>query len=144
MTFFYPSPSRRPLLVFADISSQMSGRTDADLPCVLKKPIILYIKLPVATLPGHRGRCPIKRPPAQALPSVRVSYFPRSRIQPRAHNPTLAEDGNIETQLSNLNWHENQEDVNGEELTVKKMVDFWCRFFTVYAEFFTAYEGHKR
>ena len=26
----------------------------------------------------------------------------------------------------------------------KKMVDFWCRFFTVYAEFFTVYKGHKR
>ena len=43
------------------------------------------------------------------------------------------------------------EDVNGEKLTVKKMVDFWCRFFTVYAEFFTVYaefftvyKGHKR
>ena len=28
---------------------------------------------------------------------------------------------------------------NGE-----KMVDFWCRFFTVYAELFTVYTGHKR
>ena len=24
------------------------------------------------------------------------------------------------------------------------MVDFWCRFFTVYAELFTVYKGHKR
>ena len=26
----------------------------------------------------------------------------------------------------------------------EKMVDFWCRFFTVYAEIFTVYKGHKR
>ena len=25
----------------------------------------------------------------------------------------------------------------------KKMVDFWCRFFTVYADLFTVYKGHK-
>ena len=37
-----------------------------------------------------------------------------------------------------------REDVNGEKLTVKKMVDFWCPFFTVYAELFTVYKGHKR
>ena len=26
----------------------------------------------------------------------------------------------------------------------EKMMDFWCRFFTVYAEFFTVYKGHQR
>ena len=37
-----------------------------------------------------------------------------------------------------------QEDVNGEKLTVKKWWIFGADFFTVYAEFFTAYKGHKR
>ena len=36
------------------------------------------------------------------------------------------------------------EDGNGENLTVKKWWLFGCRFFTVYAEFFTVYKGRKR
>ena len=47
--------------------------------------------------------------------------------------------------------HINQEDVNGEKLTVKKWwifgADFftvYAEFFTVYAELFTVYKGHKR
>ena len=36
------------------------------------------------------------------------------------------------------------EDGNGEKLTVKKWWLFECRFFTVYAEFFTVYKGRKR
>ena len=46
---------------------------------------------------------------------------------------------------------ENQEDVNGEKLTVKKWwifgADFftvWCRFFHGLRRFFTVYKGHKR
>ena len=37
-----------------------------------------------------------------------------------------------------------QEDVNGEKLTVKKWWIFGADFFTVYAELFTVYKGHKR
>ena len=36
------------------------------------------------------------------------------------------------------------EDVNGEKLTVKKWWIFGADFFTVYAELFTVYKGHKR
>ena len=35
-------------------------------------------------------------------------------------------------------------DVNGEKLTVKKWWIFGADFFTVDAEFFTVYKGHKR
>ena len=49
------------------------------------------------------------------------------------------------------NTHVNQEDVNGEKLTVKKWwisgADFftvWCRFFHGLRRLFTAYKGHKR
>ena len=40
-----------------------------------------------------------------------------------------------------------QEDVNGEKLTMKKDEKWWifgADFFTVYAELFTVYKGHKR
>ena len=36
------------------------------------------------------------------------------------------------------------EDVNGAKLTVKKWWIFGAAFFTVYAELFMAYKGHKR
>ena len=45
----------------------------------------------------------------------------------------------------------NQEDVNGEKLTVKKWwilgADYftvWCRIFHGLRRFFTVYKGHKR
>ena len=38
-----------------------------------------------------------------------------------------------------------QEDVNGEKLTVEKMVDFWRRFFSRFgADFFTVYADFSR
>ena len=42
------------------------------------------------------------------------------------------------------NHENNQEDVNADKLTVKKWWIFGADFFTVYAEFFTVYKGHKR
>ena len=67
------------------------------------------------------------------------------RVQ-RAY-PERAQGKHPETTLklpeNTLKAPSNQEDINGEKLTVKKWWIFGADFFTVYAEVFTVYKGEK-
>ena len=63
----------------------------------------------------------------------------------------FAEGGFLKDGFGGCSLDPNQEDVNGEKLTVKKWwilgADFftvWCRFFHGLRRFFTVYKGHKR